>query len=122
MPFRLGLLIMLAMASLSANATDMDPRSYSNIPKDLNFVIAGYSNLKGNVAFAPALQINNAKLETHSAIFAYARSLDIWGKSGKVDIILPAAWLSGTAEVDGQQRNRTVNGLTNSIARVYVNL
>jgi len=113
---------MLGMTTLSASATDMDPRSYSNIPKDLNFLIAGYANTKGNVAFAPALPIENAKLETHSAFFAYVRSLDFWGKSGKVDVILPAAWLSGQAEVEGKQRDRSANGLTDSFVRLYVNL
>jgi len=75
---RIVVLAILGMTTLSASATDMDPRAYSNIPNDLNFVIAGYANMKGNVAFAPALPIKNAKLETHSAIFAYARSLDFW--------------------------------------------
>ncbi|MDD1605572.1 MAG: transporter [Methylococcaceae bacterium] len=119
---RIVVLAILGMTTLSASATDMDPRAYSNIPKDLNFVIAGYANVKGNVAFAPALPIHNAKLETHSAIFAYARSLDFWGQSGKVDVILPAAWLSGQAEVDGEQRSRSANGLTDSMVRLYVNL
>lgn len=119
---RIVALAILGIIPLSASATDMDPRSYSNIPIGLNFLIAGYANTKGNVAFAPALPIRNAKLETHSAIFAYARSLDFWGKSGKVDVILPAAWLSGQAEVDGEQRSRSVNGLTDSMVRLYVNL
>ena len=122
MKIALAALAVLGMASSSVGATDMDPRSYSNIPTNLNFLIAGYANTKGNVAFSPALPIENAKLETHSAIFAYARSLDLWGKSGKVDVILPAAWLSGTAEVEGEQRSRSANGLTDSFVRLYVNL
>ncbi len=119
---RLTVLAVLGMATSSVSATDMDPRSYSNIPTGLNFLIAGYANTKGNVAFAPTIPISNAKLETHSAIFAYVRSLDFWGKSGKVDVILPAAWLSGQAEVDGEQRTRSVNGLADSMVRLYVNL
>lgn len=89
---RIAVLVILGVTT-SANATDMDPRSYSNIPKDFNFVVAGYANQKGNITFSPALHIENAKLEMHTAVFAYARSLDFWGKSGKVDFILPAAWL-----------------------------
>jgi hypothetical protein len=122
MKIALAAVAVLGMATSLVNATDMDPRSYSNIPTNLNFLIAGYANTKGNVAFSPTLPIENAKLETHTAVFAYARSLDFWGKSGKVDVILPAAWLSGTAEVDGEPKSRSVNGLTDSIARLYVNL
>jgi len=78
--------------------------------------------MKGNVAFAPTLPINNAKLETQSSVIAYIRSLDLWGKSGKVDIILPEAWLSGQAEVLGQQRERDVVGFADPMVRLYVNL
>ena len=78
--------------------------------------------MKGNVAFAPTLPINNAKLETHSSVIAYVRSLDVWGKSGKLDIILPEAWLSGQAEVLGKQRDRDVVGFADPMVRLYVNL
>lgn len=100
----------------------MDPRAYSNIPKNINFLVAGYANMKGNVAFSPAIPIDNAKLETHTAIFAYTRSLDFWGKSGKFDFILPASWLSGQAELNGKPTERSVDGLNDAVARLYVNL
>ena len=119
---RLALLAILEIVTSSASATDMDPRAYSNIPTGLNFLLAGYVNTKGSVAFAPSLPIHNAKLESHTALLAYVRSLDFWGKSGKVDVIIPAAWLSGQAEVAGEQKTRSVNGLTDSMVRLYVNL
>lgn len=119
---RLAVLAILEMTGSPVSATDMDPRSYSNIPTGLNFLIAGYANTKGNIAFAPSVPITNAKLETHSAVFAYVRSLDFWGKSGKVDVIIPAAWLSGEAEVLGQQKGRDVVGFADPMARLYVNL
>ena len=111
-PFRFARLAVLAILGMTASpvsATDIDPRSYSNIPVGLNFLIAGYAYNKGNVTFAPSVPITNGKLETHSAVLAYFRSLDIWGKSGKVDIIIPQAWISGQAEVAGaatEQGNR----------------
>ncbi len=119
---RLVTLATLGMATWSVSATDMDPRSYSNIPTGLNFLVAGYANIKGNVAFAPSVPIKNASLETHSAVLAYARALDFWGKSGKVDVILPTVWLSGQAEVNGEQRDREISGLADTVVRLYVNL
>jgi hypothetical protein len=119
---RSTILAIMGITSSTVSATDMDPRAYSNIPIGLNFLIAGYTNIKGNIAFAPTVPITNAKLETHSSVFAYVRSLDFWGKSGKVDIIIPEAWLSGQAEVLGQQKSRDVVGFADPMARLYVNL
>ncbi|MEI6069507.1 MAG: transporter [Methylococcaceae bacterium] len=119
---RLSVLVILGLVSSPVCDADIEPRSYSNIPTGINFLLAGYSYMKGNVAFAPTLPINNAKLETQSSVIAYIRSLDLWGKSGKVDIILPEAWLSGQAEVLGQQRERDVVGFADPMVRLYVNL
>ena len=72
---RLTVLLILGMANSPVCEGDIEPRSYANIPVGINFLLAGYSYMKGNVAFAPALPIENAKLETHSSVFAYVRSL-----------------------------------------------
>ena len=118
---RLSALVVLEMTNVPVNATDIEPRAYSNIPVGINFLLAGYSYVKGNIAFAPTIPIENAKLETHSSVFAYVRSLDIWGKSGKLDIIIPEAWLSGTAEVSGQPKEREIAGFADPLFRFYVN-
>ena len=119
---RLAMLAILGMTTLPVSATDSDPRAYSNIPVGLNFLIAGYGYNKGNVTFAPSVPITNGKLETHSAVLAYSRALDIWGKSGKVDVIIPQAWISGQAEVSGQPKDREIAGFADPLFRFYVNL
>ncbi len=119
---RLAVFLILGMVNSSVSEADIEPRSYSNIPVGLNFLLAGYTYQTGNVSFVPTLPISNAKLETSSAFLAYVRSLDIWGKSGKVDIIIPEAWLSGQAEVFGQQKGRDVVGFADPMVRLYVNL
>jgi hypothetical protein len=48
--------------------------------------------------------------------------LDVWGKSGKLDIIIPEAWLSGQAELNGQQRDWQIGGFADPMFRFYVNL
>jgi hypothetical protein len=114
--------ITLVLATLStANATDIDPRAYSNIPVGLNFHVTAYNRTTGNIAVAPTVPIKNAELGIHSAVLAYSRSLDIFGHSGKVDFILPTASLYGTADVQGEQRDRNINGFADPMARFYVN-
>jgi hypothetical protein len=112
----------LALLAPSADAADAEPRSYSNIPTGLNFLIAGYTYTQGNVSFAPTVPITNGKITIHTSVFAYVRSLDFWGHSGKLDIILPQAWLSGTAEVEGKPRQRDTSGFADPLFRLYVNL
>ena len=105
-----------------ADAQELEPRAYTNTPIGLNFLIAAYAYSSGGVATDPALPIKDAHLHIHSAILAYARSLNVLGTSGKVDVVLPYAWLSGSAEVVGQPREREVSGLADPRLRFSVNL
>ena len=105
-----------------ADAQELEPRAYTNTPVGLNFLIAAYAYSSGGVATDPALPIKNADLHIHSTFLAYARSLNVWGTSGKVDVVLPYAWLSGSAEVVGQPREREVSGLADPRLRFSVNL
>lgn len=60
-------------------------------------------------------------MQIHSSIVAYARSLDVWGRSGKFDVVLPAAWLSGSATFAGQPQERNISGLADPKFRFSVN-
>jgi hypothetical protein len=120
---RVGLmLIALVALGAVAYAQDLEPRAYVNTPVGLNFLLAGYGYAAGGVATDPVLPLQNAHFQVHSTILAYARSLDVWGRSGKVDVVLPYAWLSGTADVTGQPREREVSGLADPRLRFSVNL
>jgi hypothetical protein len=119
--------IRLAAASLAPMASglyaqDLEPRIYANTPIGLNFLIAGYAHTEGGVATDPALPIENAEVEVHSAVFAYARSLEVFGNSAKFDVVLPYAWVSGSATAVGQFREREVSGFADPRVHFSVNL
>jgi hypothetical protein len=88
----------------------------------VNFLITGYAYTEGAVPFDASLPVENAQLRTSSAVLAYARVLDLWGKSGKFDAIVPYTSLSGTAELAGQPVEREANGLADARFRLSVNL
>ena len=104
-----------------AFAQDLEPRTYANTPTGLNFLIAGYGYASGGVTFDPAVPLENAHIRTTGPILAYARSIDVFGMSGKVDAIVPYAWLSGTADFQGQPRERNVSGFGDPRFRFSVN-
>jgi hypothetical protein len=120
-------ILALAVFALSAmapmvHAQDIEPRAYSNAPVGVNFLIAGYVYTRGGLSFDAAVPITNAHLTTSNAVLAYARVLDLWGRTGKFDMIVPVARLSGTADYQGEPLERTVGGLGRPAFRLSVNL
>jgi len=114
--------IVWAIAAIpAAHAQEIEPRSYSTAPVGINFLIAGYGYTQGGFPTDTGLPITDPKLETSNTVFAYARSLELWGKSAKFDAIVPYTWLSGTAVYNGQPVERVVNGLGNPLFRVSIN-
>jgi hypothetical protein len=112
-----------AMAAVEvADAQEIEPRSYSNAPVGVNFLIAGYAYSHGGFPTDSDLPLTDPKLETSNAIFAYARSLDLWGKSAKFDAIVPYRWLSGSADFAGERVERVVDGFGQPLFRVSINL
>lgn len=101
----------LLISATAARAQELEPRAYSNAPVGLNFLILGYGYTTGDVAFDTSAPIEDGKVTVHSAVLAYARSLDVWGRAGKLDLVLPYAWLSGSASFSGRSVSREVSGL-----------
>jgi hypothetical protein len=114
-------LLALAVCTSKALAQDLEPRSYSNSPVGLNFLIAGYGYTEGNVAFDPSVPLTDARLHTNSTVFAYVRTLEAWGQSAKFDVVLPYTLLSGSALYVGQPREREASGFADPRFRVSVN-
>ena len=120
----LAVLFMLVslLAASPARAQDIEPRQYANTPVGVNFLISGYAYTQGGVSSDPALPVTNPDLNTNSAVLGFARSLDFWGRSGKVDFVAPYTWLSGSAELDGEAVSRNVSGFADPRFRLSVNL
>lgn len=92
------------------------------MPTGLNFLIGGYTYSEGGLATDPATPLKNANLQIHAPFVAYARSFDAWRKSGKLDLVLATACLSGEAEANGVPVSRDVCGLLDPALRVTVNV
>ncbi len=124
--FKLKLFLLLSafiiLAEFPASyAQQLEPRSYSNIPVGLNFMIAGYTYASGGVLFDPTVPLENGNIKIHGSVIAYARSIKIGHMSGKIDMIIPYLWLSGSADYQGQPVSRQVSGLGDTRIRMTVN-
>ncbi len=106
----LAFVLALAATALRAFAQDMEPRAYVNTPVGMNFAIAGYAYSEGGVVTDPSVPLEDANIQVHTAVLAYVRSFGLFGKSSKVDVVLPYSWASGDALFAGQPRERQVEG------------
>ena len=87
----IGVLALLTV-SVETHAQDLEPRAYPPTPVGLNFLIGGDAYAKGAVGTNPSVPIEDAEVELNSAVLAYVRTLDLWGRSGKIDLIVPYTW------------------------------
>jgi hypothetical protein len=115
-------IIATVLTVANAKAQDAEPRSYTNTPVGLNFLIAGYLYSEGKIAFDPSSSITDAEFRSQTGVLAYVRSLDVWGKSAKFDVILPYSSFSAHGVVDGQPRTREMSGLGDPRFRFSINL
>jgi len=123
----LGLVVSLTAAALAAAATllraqSIEPRSYSNAPVGSSFLILGTAVTQGGLSIDPAVPLTDPDLETWSGVVAYARFLDLWGKSAKFDVVAPYTFLSGSALYQGEPIEREISGLADPAFRLAVNL
>lgn len=120
-PAALLTLFTFLFTAILADAGEIEPRAYVNTPVGVNFLLAGYAYSKGDLATPGASPLKDAQITMNSGVLAYARSLDVWGKSGKIDVIIPYTDLSGTATVFGESRERNVSGFNDPRVRFSVN-
>ena len=119
---KLFLFCALLCLSVLASAQTLEPRLYSNVPKDLNFLVVGYAYTEGALADSPALGLTDPELNANIAFIAYARALDVMGKSAKVNLVVPSMCIDGEATKDGAKVYRDVCGLGDIKARFSINL
>jgi hypothetical protein len=94
---------MLLTVAGRAAGQDLEPRAYANLPVGQQFFALGYGYSEGDLNPAPGVPIENAKLEVNASVAAYLRTLDLWGKSGRVGVILPHTCFKGSALLSGER-------------------
>ena len=109
------------LSTPAAQGQELEPRAYSNLPMGLNFLAVGYAHSQGGLATDPSLPLTDAHLKIDTGVVAYVRGIDLWGNSGKFDLIAPYSHLSGTALAAGQQKDRQISGASDPRFRLSVN-
>ncbi|MFN2426966.1 MAG: hypothetical protein ABR587_11035 [Candidatus Binatia bacterium] len=114
--------MLAGLLTCSAHAQDLEPRAYANTPVGINFVGFGYSFSTGGVSADAAVPLENAEIDIHATALSYARSFGLFGQSAKAGVIMPCAWLQGSAVFDGVPVERDFQGLVDPVLKFSTNL
>ena len=113
---------LLFASALPSAAQELEPGAYSVSPVGVNFLVATYNFSGGDVTFDPALPVEDAEATIHTTVFAYVRSVNVFGRSGNVGIVAPYSvghveglYIGELAEVDR-------SGFRDPLVRFAVNL
>jgi len=109
-----------AMAWTNVHAQSIEPRAYSPAPNGTNFAILALAESDGAIPIDPALPLSDIDLKVRSILGGYARSLDVFGKSAKFDLIVPYGEITGSADYFGEPVERNVSGFGDPLARLTV--
>jgi Putative MetA-pathway of phenol degradation len=114
--------LLLAVLAPISYAQELQPRAYVPAPVGLGFFSIGVSSNRGGLLFDPSLPIQNAQVTAAIPSVALGETLNVFGRSGQVLIVLPyvVANLSGTFA--GSQQSRYRSGLGDSLFRFSTNL
>ena len=111
----------LLFLTLPLSAQELEPRSLTNVPVGLNFVLFGYGYGNGNTLLDPALPLEDLKSDVHTFFAAYVRSIDFFGMPAKVDVVIP--WAAGNWDgiYEGEQRDVKRDGFGDPRIRLAFN-
>jgi hypothetical protein len=116
-----ALLVCLSLAD-GARAQDIEPRRWTPLPVDSNVLGLGYAYTDGNLFFDPVLEIQDAKVSSQTLALSYVRSFDCFGKTGRVDAILPYQWARWDGLLAGAPATREREGFSDPWLRFSLDL
>ena len=111
-----------ALAAGPATAQDLEPRALTNVPVGSSFAVLAYVFSTGNVLLDAAIPVEDVNANLHTLVVGYARAIDVFGLSGKVDVVAPVATGRWTGILDSQDTSRVATGMGDPRIRLSVNL
>jgi len=125
-PRRSGTCFILAtlfcLAASECLAQDLEPRRWSHLPTGINVVGVGTGGTDGNIFFDPLLRVEDANVELWGLGGSYVRTFEWFGKSSRIDVIVPYARGRWEGLLDGEYASRQRDGFGDPHVRLSMNL
>ena len=113
---------MALSACVDATAQDLTPRTYWPAPKGTRLLIVGYAHQAGDVVTDPSIPLTGVDSRIDSAVLAYQQTIDLFGRTGNVQLELPYVDGTTTGMVSDEPGRRDVRGVGDIAATLTINL
>ena len=105
-----------------APAQELEPRTYAAAPVGTNILVIGYGRSTGGISFDPALPLTDVKASINTSFAGYIRSINFFGRSASVGVVVPYVWGNVEGNVAGTFEKIRRSGLRDPAVRFAVNL
>jgi hypothetical protein len=119
LPFAIATLVLLAASKTTAQ--DLEPRSFSQAPTGMNFLVVALGHAQGNMLFDQATTLEDVTGEVTSLAGAFVHTLDFFGVSAKATAIVPVVWGDWEGRYQGEQAQTSRRGFADPQFELSVN-
>ena len=114
--------ILLLLHATSSFAQDLEPRTYANAPVGVNFLLLAYGYSSGNILMDAALPIEDGRANLHTAVGRYIRTFSLFGRSGKLGVLVPFTLGDFKGTVAGQADSTSRSNFADPRFEISLNL
>ena len=106
----------------STKAQDLDPRRWSHLPADVNYLGVGYGYVTADITFDPVLELENVEMDMHAVAARYIRTFALLNRSARVELAVPWQDAEWTGLLQGEPASTARSGFADPAVRFAVNL
>ena len=119
----LALIIMFCFSfACPSFAEELEPRRWSHLPINTNFIGGGYAYTEADIGFDPVLKIEDADVELHTWVAKYIRTFSLLDKTARVSLLQAYQEGRWSGLVDGAPTTIKRSGWSDTILRFAINL
>jgi len=84
--FILGFLCTLLFSAISL-AEELEPRRWTHLPINTNFIGGGFAHTDADISFDPVLKIEDGQVDLHTWVAKYIRTFALFEKTARVELL-----------------------------------
>ena len=101
---------------------ELEPKNLTNLPVGVSAFAGGYVYSSGNILLDSAIPIDDLNSNLHTFVFGYLRTINLFGLSSKIDVVIPFAFGDWNYDFDGESVTRKIDGFGDPRFRISINL